>query len=106
MSFRTLLESRKKRIDTRLAELLQTSTPEFSGLYEAMNYSLNAGGKRIRPVLFLAVLAWRAPWNVFIPILLFTTTCRLWITMIFVAASRQIIRCTETARPFWPETDC
>ena len=56
MSFRTLLESRKKRIDTRLAELLQTSTPEFSGLYEAMNYSLNAGGKRIRPVLFLAVL--------------------------------------------------
>ena len=54
--FRTLLESRKKRIDTRLAELLQTSTPEFSGLYEAMNYSLNAGGKRIRPVLFLAVL--------------------------------------------------
>ena len=56
MSFRTSLESRKKRIDTRLAELLQTSTPEFSGLYEAMNYSLNAGGKRIRPVLFLAVL--------------------------------------------------
>ncbi len=56
MSFRTLLESRKKRIDTRLAELLQTSTPEFSGLYEAMNYSLNAGGKRLRPVVFLAVL--------------------------------------------------
>ena len=43
-------------VDQRLATLLQTDVPQFSRLYESMNYSLLAGGKRLRPVLFLATL--------------------------------------------------
>ena len=43
-------------VDQRLTTLLQTDVPQFSRLYESMNYSLLAGGKRLRPVLFLATL--------------------------------------------------
>lgn len=56
MTVEAYLQSQKERIDRRLAQLIRTEIPQFSGLYEAMNYSLNAGGKRIRPILFLSVL--------------------------------------------------
>ena len=56
MIFKEYMRSQKEMLDARLAELVRTDVPQFSQLYEAMNYSLNAGGKRIRPILFLAVL--------------------------------------------------
>ena len=56
MKFKEYMKEKKERIDSRLAELLRTDTPQFARLYEAMNYSLLAGGKRIRPILLLATL--------------------------------------------------
>lgn len=50
------MKEKKALIDKRLAELLHTDVPQFQHLYEAMNYSLLAGGKRIRPILMLSVL--------------------------------------------------
>ncbi len=42
---------RIKAIDNRLAELLSHDNPEL--LFTSMNYSINAGGKRLRPLLAL-----------------------------------------------------
>jgi len=50
------MEEQKKHIDARLKELLCTDVKAFETLYESMNYSLNGGGKRIRPILMLAVI--------------------------------------------------
>lgn len=46
----------KKFVETELATLLASEIPEYSRLYESMNYSLLQGGKRIRPILTMAVL--------------------------------------------------
>ena len=51
-----ILAAKKRQIDEALKTLLQTEETELSVLYESMNYSLLAGGKRIRPILFLLVL--------------------------------------------------
>lgn len=56
MNFSDYMKEKKCRIDDRLQSLLQTDVTQFSQLYEAMNYSLLAGGKRIRPILLLAAL--------------------------------------------------
>lgn len=56
MVFKEYLQTKKQLIDGRLQTLLQNDVAQFSALYEAMNYSLLAGGKRIRPILFLASL--------------------------------------------------
>lgn len=48
-----VLSRMKREIDQRLSHLLKADIPEHKRLYEAMNYSLLAGGKRIRPILFL-----------------------------------------------------
>ena len=56
MNFADYMKEKKSRIDSRLETLLQTDVPQFSHLYKAMNYSLLAGGKRIRPILLLATL--------------------------------------------------
>ena len=49
------LESRKQRIEEAMPEYIeQLHAPKT--LKEAMNYSLAAGGKRIRPILVLALL--------------------------------------------------
>lgn len=52
MEFKTELDSRIKLIDTELDKYLTVRYPE--SVYEAMRYSMFAGGKRIRPVLMLA----------------------------------------------------
>ena len=54
---KSYMEEKKSRIEERLSQLVHTDVKPFSTLYESMNYSLMAGGKRIRPILFLAVLA-------------------------------------------------
>jgi geranylgeranyl diphosphate synthase type II len=56
MNLKEYLKERKAIIDHRLAELLQTDVAAFHTLYQSMNYSLMAGGKRIRPILMMAVL--------------------------------------------------
>lgn len=47
------VEALRKEIDNFLLEYLKNKGSYNKRLYEAMNYSLNAGGKRIRPLLFL-----------------------------------------------------
>ena len=56
MMFKDYLNDKKNHIETVLKQLLQTKQPQFGTLYESMNYSLMAGGKRIRPVLMLATI--------------------------------------------------
>lgn len=56
MTFEAYLQQKKQAVDSRLAQLLQTDQPRFARLYEAMNYSLLAGGKRLRPILLLATV--------------------------------------------------
>lgn len=51
-----LWKEKQHIINARLQDLLHADCKEHQCLYDAMNYSLNAGGKRIRPFLFLAVL--------------------------------------------------
>ena len=79
MTFQDYLAGQRKRVDDYLSHVLTTDQPRFSRLYEAMNYSLLAGGKRIRPVLLLATVEawarmplpirdWPALWNVSIRI--------------------------------------
>ena len=51
-----LLAEKQQIINDRLLNLLSCDCKEHQCLYDAMNYSLNAGGKRIRPFLFLVVL--------------------------------------------------
>lgn len=53
---RELMKSKKSLIDQRLKSLLKADRAEHKTLFDAMNYSLLAGGKRIRPSLFLIVL--------------------------------------------------
>ena len=47
------LKEYKALIDTKLAEYFRADDIPQAGLFEAMRYSLNAGGKRIRPILVL-----------------------------------------------------
>jgi geranylgeranyl diphosphate synthase type II len=48
------LEEKKERVDAFLRSQFQTDEPHFRRLFEAVRYSLLAGGKRIRPVLAFA----------------------------------------------------
>lgn len=50
------LAQKQEQINRRLSQILKADTPAHQRLYDAMNYSLNAGGKRIRPFLFLEML--------------------------------------------------
>ena len=56
MTVQDVLAEKKKRIEGTLQTLFEPEETELSVLYESMNYSLLAGGKRIRPILFLLVL--------------------------------------------------
>lgn len=47
------LKEYKTLIDAKLAEYFHADGMPQAGLFEAMRYSLNAGGKRIRPILVL-----------------------------------------------------
>ena len=57
------LEEHRARIEDWLHACFQDCAPR-GNLYDAMRYSLLAGGKRLRPVLLLAACAaerWRMP---------------------------------------------
>lgn len=48
------LETRRRVVDQALRDYLPKPTEWPERLHEAMNYSLNAGGKRLRPILAIA----------------------------------------------------
>lgn len=50
---REILHEKKQAVEHALSELLVSDMPAHDVLYDSMNYSLPAGGKRIRPALFL-----------------------------------------------------
>lgn len=50
------LDGHKKLVESWLSGALQAPNVEYAPLYEAMNYSLLLGGKRIRPSLTMTVL--------------------------------------------------
>ena len=52
--FPLLLESYRQRVERGIDELLPPVDTRPARLHEAMRYSLQAGGKRLRPVLLLA----------------------------------------------------
>ncbi|MDU0826818.1 MAG: polyprenyl synthetase family protein, partial [Negativicoccus succinicivorans] len=54
--FEHYLETRKEAVETALYTLLKPQDDAYKVLFEAMNYSLLGGGKRVRPVLFLSTL--------------------------------------------------
>ena len=51
-----IMKARQAEINSRLSTLLTSDSPAHQKLFDSMNYSLCAGGKRIRPFLFLLVL--------------------------------------------------
>jgi geranylgeranyl diphosphate synthase type II len=53
-SFRTYVEERRAEIDRALALAVPEAGGRLGPIYEAMRYSLFAGGKRFRPILVLA----------------------------------------------------
>lgn len=55
MDFKTQLENRIKIINNALDDCLAIKDGPGSDIYRAAKYSLSAGGKRLRPVLALAV---------------------------------------------------
>ena len=90
--------------------------PPRGDIYPAMEYSLLAGGKRLRPILTLeccrlcggdveAALPLACAVEM-VPIPSFMTICPLWITTICVGASQQTTRYLERPPPFWQETAC
>jgi len=48
------LEERIAAVNAALEQLVTAQKKEFAPLYEAMRYSLFAGGKRLRPILFMS----------------------------------------------------
>ena len=57
MNNELLYRQRREQIENRLAELCHADEVPQKRLLESMNYSLMAGGKRIRPVLTMAFCA-------------------------------------------------
>ena len=51
-----VLLAKQKEINERLETLLVSDLSAHQKLFDAMNYSLSAGGKRIRPFVFLLIL--------------------------------------------------
>ena len=54
MDFRTYLSQRADMVNKAIEEAVHQETGHAERLFEAMNYSLDAGGKRFRPILCLA----------------------------------------------------
>ena len=54
MEFTTQLQAYRARIETGMENLLPPATTRPTRLHAAMRYSLQAGGKRLRPILALA----------------------------------------------------
>lgn len=56
MEFKPFREKHNPKVEQRMLEWLDEVQTDRGSLYESMKYSLAAGGKRIRPMLLLAVI--------------------------------------------------
>lgn len=56
MDIKAYLEAHKNQVESWLQGLLVSPNKEYEKLYDAMNYSLLLGGKRIRPSLTMTIL--------------------------------------------------
>ena len=116
--------ARRAQIDEALTRFLP-SPPVFPRvLYDAMRYSLDAGGKRLRPILTLAAAEAvarthrppraqssspcrrRAPSSSSTPTRSSTTISRQWTTTRCGGVVPRITSCTVKGWRFWPETAC
>ncbi len=61
MDFPAQLEQYRQRVERGLDELVPAATTRPARLHAAMRYSLQAGGKRLRPILVLATAGLFAP---------------------------------------------
>ncbi len=67
--FEHYLTTRREIVETALHTLLKPQDDTYKVLFEAMNYSLLGGGKRVRPILFLSTLeAFDVPLNPYLNI--------------------------------------
>lgn len=55
MDFKNWYDVKSKKIDKHLSLYLPDSDNRQNKIYESMRYSLNAGGKKVRPILMMAV---------------------------------------------------
>ena len=56
MDLEKYCDNKAQKVNETLAMLLKAPEDNNSVLYDAMNYSIFAGGKRLRPIMFLSVL--------------------------------------------------
>ena len=104
-----VLLAKQKEINERLETLLVSDLSAHQKLFDAMNYSLSAGGKRIRPFLFLLILElWGKDARLYLDIACALecvhtyspsmTTFRPWIMMTIAAA---VLRITRSLGQAW-----
>ena len=55
-AFRAELEERTKKINEQIESYLPEEKGHQSTIFEAMNYSVRAGGKRLRPLFMQEIL--------------------------------------------------
>ena len=67
MDFSGQLEQYRQKVERGLDELVPAATARPARLHAAMRYSLQAGGKRLRPILVLATAGLFAPANPGLP---------------------------------------
>ena len=105
----------KDIINTHLMDFIPNIDNKSISLYEAMKYSLQAGGKRLRPVLLLAACDFAGgdirealPYACAIEYIhtysLIHDDLRRWTTMICAAAVLPITRSTARRSRSWPAT--
>jgi len=95
LEFEALLRSYADRVEGYLHSCFTDADEPQQVLFDAMRYSLLAGGKRLRPVLaqaFCELCGGRAsmalpPWRWCIPTASSTTICRAWTMTITAAAA-------------------
>ncbi len=110
------LKEQGARVDARLATILPHLPNASAKLYDAMSYSLLAGGKRLRPIFFLTVLRsfgmeakdvdFACGLEMIHTFLRSMTTCLQWITTITVGVSLPATKRLMKLRRFWLETAC
>ncbi len=120
-SDKTVFEETIKEKTMRIEEALEAFLPKEEGyqktVIEAMNYSVLAGGKRLRPMLMKETYemfggsgALIDPFMAAIEMLhnysLYMTICRLWIMTNTDVAERRRTWSTAKAWRYWRETAC
>ena len=107
MEFHQQLEADQKQIEAYLRAYFG-DREDMANLYDAMNYSLLSGGKRVRPVLALEVcrMCGGDPETALPFACAVETTCPVWTTTTSAGAGPPIIKSMVRPWPSWQETRC